>query len=260
MVQRLSDPPFREWELNETHTRYDYPRATPSEEEMHLQFAILAAINAVVATACFILVVAILRSRKVRKDPFNLYLLFIAAPDFLNSFFCAITCALSATKSSYYSEVMCGFQTFYLTWGYTTNCWLNAVIVFQIHKLLRYSHVRRRYFPPSRKRVAMHAVIVYLYATFWGFLGVWNIQGLPHKTYAYYGFACFSMEYDRASTLFWWLVFVPAFLLIPVTYCSYVIFDIWRRGLLPPAGHPRKLSIYFCEVIQKGEGGTDDTK
>jgi hypothetical protein len=249
MVQRLDDPPLREWELNENHTRYDYPRATPSEDTLHIQFAILAAINAVVATACLIIVMSILRSPKVRSNPFNLYLLFISAPDFLSSFFCLLTCALSAPKGSYYSEVMCGFQSFYLTWFYTTNCWMNAVIVFQIHKLLRNSHVRRRYFPPTRRRVALHAAIVYLYAAFWGFIGVWNIQWLPHKTYAYYGFACVAMEYDQASTLFWWLLFLPCFLLLPVAYFTYVIYDIWKRDLLPPMGRRRNLSLYFFRLV-----------
>jgi hypothetical protein len=249
MVQRIDDPPLREWELNENHKRYDYPRATPSEDTLHIQFAILAAINAVVATACLIIVLSILRSPKVRSNPFNLYLLSIAAPDFLSSFFCLLTCALSAPKGSYYSEVMCGFQSFYLTWGFASNCWMNAVIVFQIHKLLRYSHVRRRYSPPTRRTVALHAAIVYLYAAFWGFIGVWNIQGLPHKTYAYYGFACFSMEYDQASTLFWWLLFVPCFLGLPVVYFTYVIYDIWKRDLLPPMGRRRNLSLYFFRLV-----------
>jgi hypothetical protein len=57
------------------------------------------------------------------------------------------------------------------------------------------------------------------------------------------------MEYDQTSTLFWWLLFVPCFLGLPVAYFTYVIFDIWKRGLLPPMGRRRNLSLYFFRLV-----------
>ena len=249
-ANRLQDDPLLFTELTaENHTRFDYPRAVPTEDVLQIQFTALAIINAIVAAACFIIVISILRNKSVRNNPFNLYLLWIATPDFLNSFFCMLTCSMSAPQKEYYSEMMCGFQSFYLVWGYTSNCWMNGVIVYQIHKLLRHSHIRRRYMPPSRRHVMIHASIVYTYATFWGLLGVWNISWLPHKTSAFYGFACFPIEYDLASTIFWWLLFAPAFLMLPILYVVYVIYDIWKRDLLPKQGRRRNLSIYFFRLI-----------
>ena len=231
------------------YTRFDVPRAVPSSDELQIQFTALAVINAIVAVACLTIVLSILRNKTVRSNPFNLYLFCIATPDFIISFLCMLTCALSAPIKEYYSEWMCGFQSFYLVWGFTSNCWMNGVIVYQIHKLLRHSHIRRRYTPPSRKQVLIHACIVYLYACFWGLLGAFNITWLPHKTTAFYGFACFPVEYDLPSTIFWWLVFAPGFLLIPILYVVYVLYDIWKRDLLPKQGRRRNLSIYFFRLI-----------
>jgi hypothetical protein len=224
-------------------------RAAPSDDVLHIQFSVLAAINALVAAACFILLLAILKSRNVRSKSFNLYLLFIVIPDFVASFSCFITCALSAPGSSYYSEVMCGWQAWYLAFGFTANCWMNGVIVHQLHKMLRFSHIRRRYTPPTIKYVILQACAVYLYSVCIAFLGVWNIRWLPLKTSANKGFACFPMEYDLGSTLFYWLVFVPAVLMLPALYAMWVAFDVWRKKMLPPMGRRRNLVIYFSRLI-----------
>jgi hypothetical protein len=141
---RLDDPTFYIWQLNETDARFDYPRAWPSGQTLHVQFAILATVNAIVAVTVLILLVSMVRSVKVRASVFNFYLIGIAVPDFCASFFCLLTCAMSAPMSQFYSEAMCGFQAFYLCWSFSSNAWLNGVIVYQIHKLLRYSNIRMR--------------------------------------------------------------------------------------------------------------------
>jgi hypothetical protein len=158
---RLDSPTLYEWDLNENSTRYDYPRSWPEAGVLRIQFAVLATINALVAFASFILIVAILKSRKVRKDPFNLYLLLIAIPDFVASSSCFLTSVMSAPASKFFSEAMCGFQAFYLTFAFAGNALMNAVFVYQIHKLLKYSHRRRTYFPPTRQQVLGLAAAVY---------------------------------------------------------------------------------------------------
>jgi hypothetical protein len=42
---------------------------------------------------------------------------------------------------------------------------------------------------------------------------------------------------------------MPCFVVIPFVYIFYVMFDVWRRKLLPPKGRRRGLSIYFFRVF-----------
>ena len=244
---RLSD--LRVWDLTANSTRWDMATAAPSSETLHIQFAILAFINSVVALSCLLLLVAIFRVKTVREKAFNCYLAAITLPDFVGSFSCVITCAMSATVSTYYSEVMCGWQTFYLVWGFTANCWMNAVIAHQLYKMLRVSHFRGRYHPPTRKRVALQALCVYLYAAVIATLSTWNIPAVPLRAGSYSGFACFPKGYDVPSSIFFWLVFVPAFLLIPLGYVLVCVIIVFRRGMLPPIGRRRNLAVYFFRLV-----------
>ena len=248
-MPRLDDPPLRRWELNATHDRFDYARATPSEEALRIQFSLLAGINLIVAAACGIVMVAILKSPRVRRNPFNLYLLFIVIPDFIASASCFLTCIMSAPEGTYYSEAMCGWQSWYLVFGFTANCWMNAVIARELYRMLTSSQAYQHYQPPTRRQVIRQAMAVHIYAMSWAFLGTWNIVWLPHKTIVRSGFACFPMEYDFASTLFYWLVFTPAFLAIPLFYVLFVSIQLWRRQLMPPPGKRRRLVWYFARLI-----------
>eukprot|EP00934_Nitzschia_sp_Nitz4_P004722 Nitzschia sp. Nitz4//scaffold174_size87051//48049//49275//NITZ4_005112-RA/size87051-processed-gene-0.90-mRNA-1//-1//CDS//3329538881//4712//frame0 len=228
--------------------RYDYPLLEPSPQTLHIEFSILASITALTSCFVFLLIVALLRSKRVMSNPFNLYLLCIAIPDFWISFLCFFTCVFSAPKSSFVSEWMCGFQSFYLNWGFVANCWLNAVIFFQIHKMLRHSKIRRRYIPPTHKQVLTHVGLVYAYATLWGFLCGFNFDFLPLSSHLYYGFSCGPMEYSLASTLFFWLVFLPFTTGNPLIFATYVTVDIIRNKLLPPQGKRRALSLFLLRL------------
>jgi hypothetical protein len=250
---RIHSPVVEEWEIDSSSSRYEYPKVWPSQHQLHIEFSILASVNAVTATAVGLLIIALVRyQRRARANgtnsSFNTYLLFIAMPDFLVSFLCCITCALSAPRDAFYSEWMCGFQSFYLNWAFISNAWLNGVIVYQIHTMLRHSNVRRRYRPPTERRVAEHAAAVYTYALLWGLACGFNMDFLPHSSHLYYGFACMPMEYSRASTLFFWLVYLPFSLGIPVCFAAYVVGDIWYHKLLPPTGKRRRLSMFLLRL------------
>ena len=248
---RVDTPPLYLWEISSTsnHTRYDYPKAWPAEDQLRLEFILLATVNAVVSFFVFFLIVALLRSKRVyRASPFHRYLLYIAIPDFLVSFFCLITCFLSAHDSQYYSEWMCGWQSFYLNFAFIANAWLNGIIVYQIHTMLRYSNRRRRYKPPTERTITMHSLAVYAYALCWGLLCGFNLPFLPHSSHLYYGFACMPMEYSTASTVFFWAVYIPLSLGLPLIFAAYVVFDILYRGLLPPTGRRRQLSMFLLRL------------
>jgi hypothetical protein len=216
-LPRLDDPVIYTWNLTEDSPRFDYPRARANDDAtLRLQFIILATINAIVAVVSGLLIISIVRSKKVWSNSFKLYLLFISLPDFLAAIFCVFTCASSAPKSEYISEAMCGFQSFYLVFNFTTNAWLNGIIVNQIHVLLKHSNIRRRYTSPTHRRVMCHAAAVYSYAIAVAMFGAFNIPHLPYQAHLYYGVACGPMEYDRASTFTFWLFLMPCMLGIPV--------------------------------------------
>jgi hypothetical protein len=247
-IQRIDDPILLYSELNENNTRYDYALAAPSEKELHIQFLVLAIVNAIVATATFILILAICSSKKVRSFPFNLYILAITVPDFFISFSCLITCAMSAPGGAYVSEVMCTFQAFYLPFGFAANCWMNTVITYQIHRLLKDSHACRRYVPPTRVGVAKQTMAVYLYACILATIGLFDLPWL-NKSYLVRGFSCFPMEHDFTSSLVYWLVFIPAVMGLPIMYSAYVAYDIYKRSLLPNEGRRHDLAVYYFRLV-----------
>mmetsp|Transcript_12207 Transcript_12207/g.29084 ORF Transcript_12207/g.29084 Transcript_12207/m.29084 type:complete len:385 (-) Transcript_12207:255-1409(-) len=249
-TNRMDSPALYEWTIDQdSSSRYEYPRGQVSDDELQIQFSIMAFVNGIVVCATSVLILGILRSRKIRSNAFSLFILFMAIPDFLGAFFCLLTCALSATRSKYFSEAMCGFQSFYLVFAICGNCWINFVIVHEVHKLLTYSQNRRRYFPPTRQQVFCKVAAVYAYASIWGLLAAFPIPGMPFQTKAYHGFACFPMEQDTASTWFFYFAFLPGILLCPFMYSLFVIGRIILKGMLPQSGKRRKLSIFLMRLI-----------
>lgn len=236
-------------DLNENSTRWDIVSAAPSDDILQIQFTAIAIIIAIVATSCLLLLISILRAPKVRKQSFNCYIIAITFPDFVMALMCLLTCAMNSSTATIYSEAMCGFQSWYLVWSITSNCWMNAIIAHEIHKMLRIGHFRGRYDPPTRKRVATEAIFVYTYAAFLASVAAWNIPGLPFKSGSYRGFMCYPKDYDMASLIFFWLVFAPALMLIPIGYVTWSAIDILWRGMLPPAGRRKTLAMYFSRIV-----------
>jgi hypothetical protein len=56
------------------------------------------------------------------------------------------------------------------------------------------------------------------------------------------------MEYSRASTLFFWLVYLPLTLGMPIVFASYVVVDILKNKLLPPTGKRRALTMFLLRL------------
>ena len=169
---------------------------------------------------------------------------------------------LCTLKSAYQSEWMCGFQAFYLNVSFTANMWLNAMIAFQIHRILRFSNVRRRYMPPTKRQVVTQAGLVYACTIFWGFLCAFNPPFLPRSTHLWAGFVSMPMEYDLASTLFFFLVCIPLAMTGPMMHFFHVAMDIYRNNPLPPLGGDERwsfcarlatFSVSFC--FQKAQTG-----
>ena len=204
-------------------------------------------VNIFVSTGVAIVFVAILSSRKVRKKVFNNYLLYLTFPDFVYSFLCVFTCLISSSKGYYSSPDMCNFQALYLVFGLSANGWLNGMTAWEVYRLLRSSHIRKKYYPPKRKEIAYKAFAVYAYCLFLGFLILISGEMLSARPMS--GFFCIAGSHDHASDLFFWLFFVPLSFGIPYLIVFWVFYDVmFRSKLLPARGKRRDLSVYFFRI------------
>lgn len=242
-------PILRVWQLDEDSTRYDVISAAPSDEDLMRYWWVWAVVALVVGTASLIVFLGIATSPKARKNPFNMYLLYLAIPDFVFSLCCGTTCLLNALNGEYWAAWMCTFQQWYCVFGIGSNAWLNGCITYELYKMLKFSNIRKRYRSPSRLFVTKQALGVYL---FMGFLGTWGAIDRPNWPFhsgATSGLACLPIEMDRASSLFFWLAFFPLFAGIPSVYITYVSYMVYSRSLLPPTGKRRLLTVYFGRLI-----------
>lgn len=245
-MKNIHELTIREADLNSTNSRYDNIVAGASDHNRVIQWAVYSAISLTVAMFVLVVFLSILSNRKVRRRPFNLYLVYLIVPDLVFSLFCGVNCAISAARGDYASAAWCRFQGIYCVWGIGSNAWLNAVIARHVHQMLVCSHSMKRYFAPPRKQVLMESTAVYVWLAF---LSSWPfIDFLPHRLRLSAGLTCLPHEYDTASTIFFWLVFMPCFALIPTTYALYVATDVWRRQLLPPEGRKRNVAVYFFRL------------
>ena len=179
----LGQPAIRQWELNDNSTRYDRLEAAPSDHDLFIMWSLWVVISGLIGIFIGTVMLSILLDAKARKNPFNLYLFYLMVPDFIFSACCALTCLLNALEGSFWSVFMCQFQSFYLSFGVSANNWLNWVIAVELHRLLRSSHIRKKYNAPTRLTVTLQAILVYLYASFVSSWGVWGhlVPWLPHK-------------------------------------------------------------------------------
>lgn len=211
-----------------------------------------SAISGFVGLFCIIVVLGILCGPKeVRRRSFNQYLIAIMVPDIIFSVMCSITCGLNAAAGKYYSEHMCAFQAFYCQFAFTANSWMNGVIAWQIHTMLKKSHAGNRYNPPPTRTVLLHTALVYTYSAFISSISFFGLDWLPHgHSTLDHGLACLMFDRSEPShVLFFWLAYFPLFMGIPIGYAAWVFFDVWRRNLLPNTGRQRELAIYFTRII-----------
>jgi len=245
---QLGKPKMRLWELNSNSTRYDRARAAPSDEAMRnawtvwsISFFLFAAFNIIVFAG-------IVASRKTRRRPFNLYLLYLMLPDIMYTLFCAIQCATLVVNTGFATPSDCHWQSFYLVFGLTANSWLNGVIASELYRLLSFSSNRRKYIPPTLEIVTRNSLLVYLYSILLAGMGCLAYPWWPHRTDLQNGLVCLPMDFDTRSTILFWTLFFPFMSAIPLVYCVAVAIVVYRKGLLPPEGKRREITIYFYKI------------
>jgi hypothetical protein len=208
-------------------------------------------ISGAVAIFVSLVLVALLVNRKTRSNPFNLYLIYLLVPDLIFSGFCALTCLLNVVAGQYWSVSMCQFQSFYLVFGVAANNWLNLFVAQEIHSLLKSSRVLRKYRLPTTRHVTCTALAVYAYSCFLASWTLWseNFDNFPYKTVSIYGLGCLPLEYNQASSLFFFLAFLPLWAGIPLVWALGIGAHIWYHRLMPPPGKRRLLTTFFVRII-----------
>jgi hypothetical protein len=247
----LGQPIIRQWEINENATRYERLQAAPSDDSLMIMWTSWSWISGAVAIFISLVLVAILVNRKARSNPFNLYLVFLLVPDLICAGFCALTCLLNVVAGQYWSDSMCQFQSFYLVFGVAANSWLNLCVAQELHSFLKSSRVLRKHVLPTMRRVTCTALAVYVYSCFIASWALWseNFDNFPSKTASIYGLVCLPLEYNQASSLFFYLVFFPLLTGIPLVWALGIGAHVWYHRLMPPTGKRRVFTIFFVRSI-----------
>eukprot|EP00934_Nitzschia_sp_Nitz4_P007200 Nitzschia sp. Nitz4//scaffold412_size15754//14061//14756//NITZ4_008873-RA/size15754-exonerate_est2genome-gene-0.2-mRNA-1//-1//CDS//3329551330//7190//frame0 len=134
--------------------------------------------------------------------------------------------------------------------GNSANSWLNGLMAWEVYKLLRSSHIRRRYFPPTDRQVYVSSFACFAIAMVAGGLPLLGsvVSWLPPPGIQA-GFLCLPAEQNLTHTLVWWFFMAPISFAVPYVYAAWVFFDvIVRSKLLPPKGKRRELTVYFFRI------------
>jgi hypothetical protein len=246
----LGISPLSESELPDDASIFEVLVAAPDDEELHTIWTVWSIVFALYSFIILVVFFAIISSKRVRRQPFNHYLIYLMLPDILYTVLCTIQCGALAITGGNNTPASCRLQSFYLLFGNGANSWMNALIANQIHTLLKVSNRCGRYVPPTRRKIALQSRCAYAWAAFIAILGILpESVGIPIMTVPFYGLGCVAVSYDRASNLFFWLFFYPAFAAIPMLYLIYVTVDIWRKKLLPREGRRREISLYYVRIL-----------
>lgn len=234
------------WELTDDSTHYDRMIAAPSDEDMvkfWIGWSTIMFITGIVTLSVWLPLV--FNSRQVRRNPFNLYLIYLLTPDMLVAWICGITCLRNAMAGHFTSVFACKFQSFYMVASIAANSWINLLVTRQLYHML---WAAQNFQTTPKPRPHRDCLAVYVYALFLASLAMFDLPWWPHKTRLTIGSACIPMDYDTASTIFFYCVFFPLLFGIPLAYVCWAAYQIYKQKLLPPSGSRRVLAIYFFRI------------
>uniref|UniRef100_A0A7S1YVF3 Uncharacterized protein n=1 Tax=Ditylum brightwellii TaxID=49249 RepID=A0A7S1YVF3_9STRA len=210
-------------------------KSDSSMRELFIARIIWMALSAITLFSSSIFIGGILRSPNARSQGYNLYLVFLAIPDALANLMILVRNGLTVSNTPAHPTVhvfLVSYEYFYAS----SNMWLNAVIVGQIHQVLRKSKMCVKIAPLSVKTVFIQAGLTYAWSSLW--------------------FAWAFILYSRALVWFSlptvvniWIITRALIVGPPLLYLIGVCVHIWKYKLLPRSGRTRVLSLYFLRVV-----------
>ena len=207
------------WQADLAHnaSRYEWNRAKADPAMLQIVWGTWMVVAASAAVASGIIVAGVLSSKEARRNVFNLLIVFLCLPDFIFSFLCSITCALSWSAGEHSpigGALGCEWQSFYVIFGFTGSMWMQLVIASELRNVLRCSHGQRAYVQPTLPQVLRRAAFVYGLSLF---IGAWPFFGfIPLRSDTASGMACVPLAYDAASEVFLWLVYLGFVAFLPL--------------------------------------------
>lgn len=129
---------------------------------------------------------------------------------------------------------------------------MNLVISLEVYKMLKTSRAGIRYFPPTIKRVWTQILAVYAYGLILSTVTfmIPDNSDFPFQVGVYSGYFCMPVQYNLASTLIFFLIFLPLAAGIPMATAGYVFYDVYfGNHLMPKNGKGKLLAIYFMRII-----------
>ena len=243
-------PSLRETDLNEDSTRWDHFLAAPSDDTLIKMWWSSGAVATIAGIFIIFLITAILSSKETRRLSFNMYLIGLMIPDLILSIPCSVVCLMSAVMGRYVSYSVCMFQSWFVIFGIAGSAWMNLTIARELHKMLRLGKRCIRYKPPTIRTVYLQILAVIVWSAVVAFLGIIMPDAFPHHTGSHKGFFCAPIEYDTASTIFFFTVFFPCLAGIPFLYIGYVCIDVFVvNKLMPGKGRRRLFTSYLMRII-----------
>ena len=245
----INVPPLHIDELTEDSTAYERVVAAPSDDERVFMWSLWSGVAFASAAVTFTAFFGILSNAKARRSPFNQYLLYLMMPDIVYSFICGIDCLRNAIQGQYVSSVTCYIQSWYAMFGVSGSAYMNAVLAREIHHMLSFGQEFRRYQPPTSIDIAKRSAFALCFAAFVSTWGNWQVPWLPHHTVLVGGIACFPQDFDTSTSLFFYLVFFPFLLAIPMGYVIFLALQIWYKDMIPKRGRRKMLAIFILRLM-----------
>ncbi len=237
--------------------------------ELQLAFGIviptmcfIASILALVLIAAMTLPLATAKGRK-EYSTYNLYLAFLSVPDLVaNVFIIYIIVANTQWNDEYDNNTdndtdknnslwfeACPYDDAIYTMTTTANLYINAFLTYEIYKLLRYSSLRKRYYPPTTGKVTKQALFCYAMGLFVFVVDFFvvadridnNVSGASPQM---------LKILDRLHLAFLWIVCV----IIPLSVLVVVSGMIYWQGLITSTkslyeGRLRVLTFFFLRIV-----------
>lgn len=212
-------------------SRYEIRFSAPDSSTLSTLWLVWAAFGLLSTLATGILILAIFSSRKARASAFNLYLAGLAFPDFFNGANSTLVALLNYSKGAYWSEAVCEWQNFFVVFGFTGSFWMNALVAFEVYKMLRMTRKLESYMAPSRRTVLLRCMMVYAFACFMASWGLWGV--IPMKVQLHRGALCLANETSAESALFFWAFAAFWTSGLPIMIALFVGVMTWYNRLLP---------------------------
>jgi len=176
---------------------------------------------------------------------YNLYLVYLAIPDFILSASMLVFFGLQMNQQPI-PDGQTNYYSYALPAAYTlANLWMNSVVLYQVMIMLRATDNVQRIDQPSLMRANLQAAAVYLLAA-----GI--------ATHAYFCRVRYTGPDGHYDPQIYWKQWLPVFLpfvCLPILYGIFAGIFVYRRGYLRSTGNQarsrarRTLAVFFFRIV-----------